>query len=117
MNNKFKIQVMVIILLLAVIIAGNFIDFRDKPVPHNPMLYGNEPTSSGILAQAVQDTKFMTAVDSIYETKEYSDYICTENDLSMAKEYRLYTTNKEKLFEKLFDGKNFEKSILIPIKK
>ena len=37
-----------------------------------------------IFAEATQEIDF-TAIDSIYESKEYNDYIYTQSDLLMAK--------------------------------
>lgn len=118
MDNKLKVKALIVTACVSVLITCNFfLNYHEKQVPHNSLLYINKSNSPSIFAETAQNTKFSTIVDSIYESKEYSDYIYTQNDLLMAKEYRLYTTDKDKLFEKIYKGENLEKSILIPKEK
>lgn len=118
MDNKLKAKVLIATAIISVLITCNFFsDYHEKLVPHNSLFYINRSNSPSVFAETAQDIKFSTMVDSIYESKEYSNYIYSQNDLSMAKEYRLYTTDKNKLFEKIYDGENLEKSILIPKEK
>lgn len=116
LTKGFKIKFTYIFVLLIVWIVADYVsNFEEQTIPHHPLLYSYESAAPSVLTKTVKDIKFVTAIDSIYESKEYNDYIYTETDLMMAKEYRLYTTDKEKLFEKIFEEGNFEKSILIPI--
>ena len=118
LNNKLKMKALMVLFCSLIFITGDFfVNYEEKPVPFNSLLYISNYDSPSIFAEVVQDIKFLTAIDSIYESKEYSDYIYTQSDLLMAKEYRLYTTDKDKLFENIYEGENFEKSILIPIEK
>ena len=117
LNNKLKMKALMVLFCSLIFITGDFfVNYEEKPVPFNSLLYISNYDSPSIFAEVVQDIKFLTAIDSIYESKEYSDYIYTQSDLLMAKEYRLYTTDKDKLFENIYEGENFEKSILILLK-
>lgn len=118
MNNKLKVKALIVTTCVSVLLTCNFFSsYHEKQVPHNSLLYINKSNSPSIFTETAQNIQFSTLVDSIYESKEYSDYIYTQNDLLMAKEYRLYTIDKEKLFEKIYKGENLEKSILIPKEK
>jgi hypothetical protein len=118
LNDKFKVKALIVLFCSLILITCDFfVNYEKKPIPYNSLLYINKYSSPSIFAKAAQNVKFFTIIDSIYESKEYSDYIYTKNDLLMAKEYRLYTTDKDKLFEKIYEGENFEKSILIPVEK
>lgn len=118
LNDKQKIKILIILSCILVLATLNFIvNYKEESVPHSSWIYIDNINTPSIFAEATQEIDFFTAIDSIYESKEYNDYIYTQSDLLMAKEYRLYTTDKEKLFEKIYEEENFEKSILIPIEK
>lgn len=118
LNDKQKIKILIILSCILVLATLNFIvNYKEESVPHSSWIYIDNINTPSIFAEATQEIDFFTAIGSIYESKEYNGYIYTQSDLLMAKEYRLYTTDKEKLFEKIYEGENFEKSILIPIEK
>lgn len=87
---------------------------KERKVPKNDLLYICESYPQNIFKKVSANIQFNRAIDAMYESKEHYDYTYTENDLLLAKEYRLYTTDKEKLFKRIFKNGDYKNSIIIP---
>lgn len=117
MNKQLKIKYFFFLVMFFIISLMVALHYQQgtKFVPQHPSLYSHKSVKPSVFREAVKDIHFYTTIDSIYESKDYNDYIYTETDLLLAKEYRLYVTDKEKLFERIFKEGTYENSILIPL--
>lgn len=118
MNRHFLVVIkhvcLFLALLMGIIISLCFWRQKEEIPSSRLLLYYQEPKKS-VFARLAEEVEFRPSIiDSIYESKEYNDYTYTESDLLLAKEYRLYTTDKKHLFEKIFKKGHYQNSILIP---